>query len=73
MLQLPLQITCAAVACAGVTGIGLDDSKVELYEAEDGDRGILAVEVCVCPEHMLQNPSSILGCVNMMLCPESGS
>lgn len=43
--------TCDATSCAGVTGIGLDDSKVELYEAADGDRGILAVEVCVPSKH----------------------
>jgi hypothetical protein len=30
---------------AGVTGIGLDSSKVALYEDEQGDRGVLCQEV----------------------------
>lgn len=32
--------------CAGVQGIGSEDSPLALYEDADGDRGILADQVC---------------------------
>jgi hypothetical protein len=37
--------TCCFLLGAGVAGIGLDSSKVALYEDEAGDRGVLCQEV----------------------------
>lgn len=42
----PTQHGPAFPCCAGVQGIGSEDSPLALYEDADGDRGILADQVC---------------------------
>lgn len=49
MAGLPscLLLFCLDTLAAGVEGVGTEDSALALYEDAEGDRGVLADQVCV--------------------------